>query len=74
VPRTEWRSDRVEGNKPQATPCCCGKFLFPTFELETMDWSFEPITDDGGVHELDKCSLGVDQDETVAEGNRDERK
>ena len=47
---------------PQATPCCCGKYLFPTFELETMDWSFEPITDGDGVHELDKCLSGLDEE------------
>lgn len=47
---------------PQAEPCCCGKYLFPTFELESMDWSFEPITDDDGVHEMDKCLSGVGED------------
>jgi hypothetical protein len=41
--------------KVQRTPCCCGKHSFPTFELETLDWSWEPIVEDGGRHEVDGC-------------------
>jgi uncharacterized protein (TIGR00369 family) len=52
----------VEGNKPQATPCCCGKYTFPTFEVETLDWSWSPITDDDGVHEWDRCLSGLRDD------------
>ena len=44
---------------PQTTPCCCGKYTFPTFELETMDWSSGPITDDYGVHVVDGCLSGL---------------
>ena len=40
-------------------PCACEKYLFPTFELETLDWSWEPITDDDGIHEPDRCLFGV---------------
>ena len=46
----------------QSTPCCCGKYTFPTFELETLDWSWEPITDDDGVHERDRCLSGLRDD------------
>ena len=52
----------MEGNKPQATPCCCGKYTFPTFEVETLDWSWSPITDDDGVHEWDRCLSGLRDD------------
>ena len=40
-------------------PCACEKYLFPTFEVETLDWSWEPITDDDGIHEPDRCLFGV---------------
>ena len=49
------------GKKMRRTPCCCGKYTFPTFELETADWSWSPITDDGGVHGRDKCLVGKDR-------------
>ena len=45
--------------KQQAAPCCCGKYRFPTFELDTLDWSWGPITDDDGVHEADRCLFGL---------------
>lgn len=47
---------------PSATPCCCGKYMFPTFEVETLDWSWSPITDDDGVHERDRCLSGLRAD------------
>ena len=45
-----------------ATPCCCGKYTFPTFEVGTLDWSWSPITDDDGVHEWDRCLSGLRDD------------
>ena len=57
-------------------PCACEKYLFPTFELETLDWSWEPITDDDGIHEPDRCLFGVgapsiQEDETRPVGRPD---
>ena len=40
-------------------PCACEKYLYPTFEIETLDWSWEPITDDDGIHQPDRCLFGV---------------
>ena len=45
--------------KLQAAPCSCGKYRFPTFELETLEYSWGPITDDDGVHEADRCLFGL---------------
>lgn len=50
-----------------ATPCCCGKYTFPTFEVETLDWSWSPITDDDGVHERDRCLSGLRADQKRGE-------
>ena len=44
-------------------PCACEKYLYPTFELETLGWSWEPITDDDGIHEPDRCLFGVSESE-----------
>ncbi len=54
--RCAWRRDSCE-------TCACEKYLFPTFEIETLDWSWEPITDDDGIHQPDRCLFGVSESE-----------
>ena len=53
----------VEREPPVFDLCACEKYLFPTFELETLGWSWEPITDDDGIHEPDRCLFGVSESE-----------